>query len=272
MRNLNPDRIELYNKGCPVCFTRDHVKLHAKFGNLFYYLCEEHKVIFMTGLLSAKGLEAELRGNKIQQFKRAFDNTVNAYGKNAHLNQAFIEPREFFRFLTSLVPDQESGCVLDINCHKGHTIFVAEEFGWESFGLHPVDIYKVIIAAKPHLKNNFGKGFFFKLSKKVKSESQDIVTYMHNVNNSPLINFELKEAYRILKLGGAMVMQFNAPIDKNYEQKEKWSELDPKKNFIYFQMPALEIMAKRAGFQHVQFLEKPFKHIPGNTTAVMWKR
>lgn len=143
--------------------------------------------------------------------------------------------------------------LLDIGCGVGYFLEIAENNGWETWGIEPSDL--ACSEARKKTKNiiqgniedaQYPENFF------------DVMTMWKLVEHldNPLLT--LKKIHRILKTNGMLVIEtpnFASPEAKRL--KEKWRHMNPSIHLYYFTPSTLSKLLKESGFSILKIEEVP---------------
>lgn len=155
--------------------------------------------------------------------------------------------RQRLRSLESFVPFEESRRLLDVGCYTGIFLEIAEERGWEAWGVEPSNWAAEQSQSKGLRVINgtleeahFADHFFHVVT------TWDVIEHLTN----PLRM--LKESNRVLKEGGLIcihTMNIESPFAKLMGSRWPWLM---EMHLYYFSPRTLEAMLKKAGFEVVE--------------------
>lgn len=138
--------------------------------------------------------------------------------------------------------------LLDVGCGGGIMMENMKRIGWETEGVD-FDESAVRAANSRGLSAHIGR----LEDQKINSDHFDAVTMSHVVEHLPDPLTTLKEAYRILKPGGELILITPNSLSMGRRLYGiNWFPLDPPRHLYIFKPEILEEMAKRAGFSSVK--------------------
>lgn len=169
------------------------------------------------------------------------------FGYKNYLNEKKEITETFKKRLKVIESYKSKGRILDIGCALGFFLELAKSHGWETYGTEVSD------SAYMHVKKNKGiKAFHGDLKKaRFKNKFFDVVTMFDVIEHLTNPKGYLKEAKRILKKGGLLVI--NTPNSGSLAAKvlgKNWLEYKRVREHNYFfSHKTLEKMLKQEGFK-----------------------
>jgi SAM-dependent methyltransferase len=148
-----------------------------------------------------------------------------------------------------IFPYQGEGKLLDVGCGPGANIARFLEYGWDAYG---VDVSEIaVVHARKRLGNRIFHGDLF--SQEFNSGSFDLILFRHSLEHVHDPVGILKEAHRILRDGGLLVLLL--PNIGSWEAKlfsKWWVALELPWHLYHFDRPSLRAVLEKSGFQCVR--------------------
>ncbi len=155
--------------------------------------------------------------------------------------------RRHLRPLERLMPPGEGRRLLDVGCHVGIFVEIASEHGWDAWGVEPSH-WAAVEARRRGLQvvegtmasAGFADGFF------------DVITMWDVIEHVADPMAEVREAYRLLKPGGLLVihtMDIESPFARLMGARWPWLM---EMHITYFSRRTLRMLVEKAGFQVVE--------------------
>jgi len=144
---------------------------------------------------------------------------------------------------------QPPGNFLDIGCAAGYLLDVARENGWETYG---VEISKEAgIFAREKLKLEVFVGTIQKA--KFPANFFDVVTMIDTIEHMTDPKSELKEAARVLKKSGLLVIDTPNISSLGFKIFGKgWRFMVPEVHLWYFSPKTITLMLEETGFKNIK--------------------
>ena len=234
---IDESLIKLEEAACGLCGSRDSVPYLASSGirqgcsNIYRLVkCSKCGLVFLNPRPTKESMLNYYLGNDAEKLP----------GK----------PRLHERFYFNLfrrIPARRKGVLLDVGCGSGRYIYMLREKGW--------DVKGVDIAYTDYGKKELGLDIYEGnlAAMKFPDESFDAVTFWWTLEHMYDPLSMLKEAYRITKKDGVVVVGVQN-ID-SLEAKmfgKYWFHLFLPKHLYHFSPVSLEAMLKKAGFGRVK--------------------
>jgi 2-polyprenyl-3-methyl-5-hydroxy-6-metoxy-1,4-benzoquinol methylase len=153
--------------------------------------------------------------------------------------------------LEKLIPPDRSRKLLDVGCYIGVFLEIAQERGWEAWGVEPSH-WAVREARRRGLRVLEGTLDNVHLAE----ESFDVITMWDVIEHLPDPMRELRESYRLLKKGGLIcihTMNIESPLARLMGHRWPWLM---EMHLYYFSPRTLSAMLKKAGFTVVKMLNQ----------------
>jgi 2-polyprenyl-3-methyl-5-hydroxy-6-metoxy-1,4-benzoquinol methylase len=182
---------------CPLCASTE-ARFHWKKSDVIYVRCPSCSLVFQHPLPTPE--QSKQVYSDTYYVKRPDQDTCVGY-KNYLEDDKLSLARDIFRTIENLGPG-DSRRLLDVGCATGNLLQVAQEHGWDSYGIE-ISSWAVerarqkglTVYEKPLQECN------------LESSSFDVVTLYDVVEHFPNPKNELKEIWRILKPGGWLIIE-----------------------------------------------------------------
>lgn len=239
-------------------------KVFHTIGKWSYYKCEnaECNLIWLNPMPVEEDISIAYQSyythvdqiEKESGLRRLYSRLQSAFLASAY---GYGNSKSIFRFLLYLDPDRlEStkykvmylknikGRLLDIGCGSGSFIEYMNNYGWETTGID-FDTEAIKTAKQKNLNVKLGSLD----EQKFPDNYFDVVTLSHVIEHvyDPLKL--LKECFRILKLGGNIVL--STPNNKSLGHKyfkENWRGLEPPRHIHIFSRNSISKILKKSSF------------------------
>lgn len=164
-----------------------------------------------------------------------------------------------------LIKDQlffwnKKGKILDVGTGNGEYLEILKGWGWESFG---VELNKAVVRVvkKAGIKN-IREGDL--ISANYPGNSFDVVRFAHVLEHVPSPLRQLKEAKRILKKNGCVIVllpNVNSLFFKLF--KSYWYLLDPPRHFFQYSEYTLMELLRTCGYSNIEIIynQSPYPFI-----------
>lgn len=172
----------------------------------------------------------------------------------------FLAPVErVFTFLTrgrvkralKYLRDKDKGRVLDVGCGRGDFLALMKERGFKAYGIE-ADERKSRYAPTLHLGDGVEVSTKPLSESGFKEETFDLITFWHSLEHMYEPAVELKEAARLLRPGGVMLVAVpNMESVQARICKTGWIHLDVPMHCFHFGLKNLEQLLERYGLQVV---------------------
>lgn len=146
----------------------------------------------------------------------------------------------------SMIPFVGEGRILDVGCGLGFALAAYRERGWTPFGVEPSAV--AARYAREVLGLSVHQGEL--LDARFPSGSMDVVLFRHSLEHVPFPLVELREAHRILKASGALVIMIpNAGSLDARLFGRWWVAWDLPRHLYHFTPRTVAAMLAKAGFR-----------------------
>lgn len=147
-----------------------------------------------------------------------------------------------------VIPFRGEGRILDVGCGPGKLLRVLRERGWDCYG---VDFSSVVVE---HARNNYGLNVELGdlLEVTYKDNFFDVVLFNHSLEHMYNPVGTLKEALRILKPGGLLLIYI--PNAGSFEARlfgKWWAAWDVPRHLFHFSKKTMSRLIMNAGFRLV---------------------
>jgi SAM-dependent methyltransferase len=146
----------------------------------------------------------------------------------------------------SIFPYLGEGKLLDVGCGSGDNIVRFLEDGWDAYG---VDVNEIgVVHARKRLGNRVFQGDIFSL--KFDSASFDLILFRHSLEHVHDPVGVLREAHRLLRNGGLLVVLL--PNIGSWEAKmfsKWWVALELPWHLYHFDKSSLRAVLEKSGFK-----------------------
>jgi 2-polyprenyl-3-methyl-5-hydroxy-6-metoxy-1,4-benzoquinol methylase len=150
------------------------------------------------------------------------------------------------RPLEKMVPPQDGQRLLDVGCHIGVFVEIAARHGWDAWGVEPSH-WAAVRAQASGLQVREGT----MASAGFEDGSFDVVTMWDVIEHLEQPTEEVREAYRLLKPGGLLVvhtMDLGSPFARLMGDRWPWLM---EMHLYYFTRRTLTLLMEKAGLQVV---------------------
>ncbi|SRR5712691_9139599 len=157
----------------------------------------------------------------------------------------------------SLIPFVGEGKILDVGCGMGLALAAYRQRGWTPFGVEPSH------AASRYAREVLGlavrQGELLEAG--FEAESFDVVLFRHSLEHVPSPSVELREAHRVLKPSGLLVVM--VPNAAGWDARlfgRWWVAWDLPRHFYHFTPATLSALLGKTGFrvQRITYDPGPF--------------
>lgn len=203
------------------------------------WTCPECGLVFMHPQPSLEGLlrfyAADYYGNGEAKFDQVTEGAVELFVRwRAHLLKGFLPA---------------GGKVLDVGCGRGNFLARMESLGFDIYGTELTE------DSAARSRNKFSERIFTGdlTSLNLKESSFDMITLWHVVEHLRAPQLALKEAWRLLKPGGRIVLaQPNIASFQAALGGTKWFHLDIPRHLFHFSPRSLRHLLEKMGFSVIR--------------------
>jgi SAM-dependent methyltransferase len=152
------------------------------------------------------------------------------------------------------VVPRRTGCVLDVGCGEGRTLYRLKQLGWQA---HGVELDR---KAANYASETLGLNVFCGQLEEAcfPAEYFDVVTLHHSLEHLPHPLASLREAHRILKEGGEVIIEVpNARSLQARLFRARWVYWDTPRHLYTFSDVTLQRMLIEAGFSRISLWHVP---------------
>ena len=260
-------------RACVVCETNRYAEEYCHLEGQDYLHCGNCGLIFVDRLLKAEELYKAYSGSFLKSLRRKLQAPVRRLKHYKNYEQSWQRAVQIVRFSIAQAPTTgEKGKYLDIGCNRGFNLAVADEFGWDVYGIELVpELMRPFINTYPKYRNQIFSERFEDAKRNLQHDMFDVITGIDIVEHFEDVTKDLSGIYEILKPGGAVVIQTpDAGCERARMEKCEWGALKPLEHLHLFNGKNLEALASRVGFTDYG-LEKEFEEADGNFVAVLRK-
>jgi len=162
-----------------------------------------------------------------------------------------INIKRKYKIVSELSP---TGKILDIGCGTGELLSYFQKQKWTTIGIEPNKAARNIARTQYHLKVEEEEHL-----QKLQTADFDIISMWHVLEHVPDINERIKEAKRLLKKDGSLIIAL--PNTTSWDADfygEYWAGLDVPRHLYHFSPEAFANLAKQHGFEIVNKLPLKF--------------
>ncbi len=171
------------------------------------------------------------------------------YPRGYYENLASIDKKLYHWYqegkLHKLRTQSKGGRLLEVGCNEGLFLHLARQAGWETQGVEIAELGAVY--AREILNLEVFNGELIEAN--FPDEYFDVVTFWHVLEHLLDPQLDLREAHRILKLDGLLIV--DVPNIASWQAKvfsSNWKALDIPRHLYHFSPDSLRAMLAQAGF------------------------
>ena len=237
--------MEKINYNCCICGVDDTSLIFQNNGfNLVK--CKICGLIYVNPRLS-DGTQLEIYSDKYFNIR----NMEDKYSENGNDIIRVFRKKSFKLELDRLENfNIKNGRVLDIGCGEGYFLEVAQEKGWEIYGVEVSEFASKV--AEGRLKRKIFNGFL--RDAHFPDKYFDLITLFDTIEHLSDPFLELKEINRILKNGGFIYIQ-TPNIGGLFARLmgKRWFQIKPEEHIYYFNKKNIRTILEKSEFSIVSF-------------------
>lgn len=149
---------------------------------------------------------------------------------------------------------QRTGCVLDVGCGEGRTLYRLRQLGWQTYGV------ELDRKAARYASETLGLNIFCGQLEEARfpAEYFDLVIFHHSLEHLPHPLASLREVHRILKEEGEVIIE--VPNARSFQARlfrARWVYWDIPRHLYTFSDVTLRRMLIEAGFSKINLWHLP---------------
>ena len=257
---------------CIICHDRKQVVHYCSFDKLEYVRCNSCGLIYVDNFADNQEMHKAYTGGSLKSLRRRlfapFRKMRSIKGYSHFLRRA----RGIFAFAKQYIAQDTQKKYLDIGCNKGFLLAAGIEEQYDVYGVELVTVLvRPFCNTYPQFSTHVYSDKFCDVAQRFAAGYFDLITAIDVVEHFEDPLADLKEVHRILKDGGAFVIQ---TPDGDCQQARtlecNWGALKPLEHLHLFGANNFIDFARQAGFREVT-IHDAFEEADGNFVAVLKK-
>lgn len=257
---------------CIICHDQKQVSHYCSFDKLEYVRCNHCGLLYVDNFADNQEMHKAYTGGSLKSFRRKlfapFRKMRSIKGYSHFLHRA----RGIFAFAKQYIEAGQQKKFLDIGCNKGFLLSAGIEEQYDVYGVELVTVLvRPFCNTYPQFSTQVYSDKFCDVAQRFAAGYFDLITAIDVVEHFEDPMADMKEVHRILKDGGAFVIQ-TPDIDCQQAKTLEcnWGALKPLEHLHLFGGENFVNFAKQAGFREIT-IHNAFEEADGNFVAVLKK-
>jgi len=261
-------------RDCIVCKTAKNSKQYCHLDDQDYLRCNDCGLIYVDKILNTEKLYKAYSGDFFKSFRRKLFSPFRKFHQYRNFTTGMMRARQIIDFTAEQITTSPKGVeYLDIGCNRGYLLGVAQEWGWNPYGVELVpELMAPFLNTFPQFKSQvFSERFEDTRKKYLREDMFDVITGIDVVEHFEEVVDDIAGIYAVLKPGGVVIFQTpDADCQQAYDRKCDWGALKPLEHLHLFTVNGLEKLALSVGFSDCH-VNKEFEEADGNFVVVLRK-
>lgn len=260
-------------RACVVCETNRFAQHYSQRDGQDYLRCDNCGLVYVDRLLNPEELYKAYCGSTFKTLRRKVTGPFRKFSWTRSFESSMSRARAILKFgIKQVVAECGRHKFLDIGCNKGFLLAVADELGWDVYGIELVsELIRPFINSYPQYNTHIFSLRFEDVKQRLESESFELITAIDVVEHFEDVYGDLRGIYKLLTPGGVFLIQTpDTGCQRAKRENGDWGALKPLEHLHLFNCANFTTLAKRAGFKSIDCYPA-FEEADGNFVAVLRK-
>lgn len=260
-------------RACVVCETSRFAQHYCQRDGHNYLCCDNCGLVYVDQLLMPEELYKAYCGNRFKALRRKVTAPFRKFTWTRSFESSMRRARAIFEFgVKQIGVGSGRHKYLDIGCNKGFLLAVADEKGWDVYGIELVsELIRPFINSYSQYRTHIFSSRFEDAKQRLEPESFELITAIDVVEHFEDVYGDLQGVYKLLNPGGVFLIQTpDTGCQRAKHESGDWGALKPLEHLHLFNCDNFATLAKRVGFKSIECCPA-FEEADGNFVAVLRK-